>query len=313
MKYSIDKELEEITRIKMPANPTFLPIMNKIISLSKCESDDKVNVIRCKTPGYNSTLLDTLIIEPVHYQDNLPYMVFFHGGGFMLKASGTHYQIAKTYAEKIPCRIIYTDYRLAPKYQFPVPAEDCYHTYKWVLENMDNQKLDNPVIIAGDSAGGALALAVTLMARDRGIRIPDAGLLIYPVTDRRMTTDSMKKYVDTPVWDANLSKMMWNAYLGKQQPEKIEYASPVEAASFKHLPPTYIEIAQFDSLRDDGVSLYDKLQEQGIKAELHEVEGACHGFESALESNILKTCMERRINWIKKTLDLREEKYAYKL
>ena len=113
----------------------------------------------------------------------------------------------------------------------------------------------------------------------------------------------MKKYVDTPVFDAKLSKMMWDAYLGNRQPERIEYASPLEAASFARFPPTYIEVAQFDALHDEGVLLYQKLREQGIPAELHEVNGACHGFETATKSNLLKTCMERRIDWLRFALN----------
>lgn len=105
------------------------------------------------------------------------------------------------------------------------------------LNNADMLNI-NPekIIIAGDSAGGNLALAVTLMARDRGLRMPDAELLIYPATDRRMITGSMKKYVDTPLWNANLTKIMWKEYLGDQQPERIEYASPIEAESFEGFP-----------------------------------------------------------------------------
>lgn len=298
-KYDIDKELAGIAKLKLPDNPALLPMMNKIISLAKCRSDENVNVTRYKTPGYNGALLNTLVIEPIHHNGNLPCMVFYHGGGFVLKASYAHHRIAKMYAAKLPCKVIYTDYRLAPDFQFPIPAEDCYHTYKWVTENVSSRN----IIIAGDSAGGNLALGVTLMARDRGLRMPDAELLIYPAADRRMITDSMKKYVDTPVFDANLSKMMWNAYLGTQQLENIEYASPIESTSFDHMPPTYIEVAQYDALRDEGVLLYHKLQEQGITTELHEVKGSCHGFETALKSNMVKTCMARRINWIKTILN----------
>ncbi len=109
----------------------------------------------------------------------------------------------------------------------------------------------------------------------------------------------MKKYTDKPIWNANLSKMMWKAYLGEQQPEKVEYVSPIEAESFEGFPPTYIEVAQFDALHDEGVLLYDKLRAQKIEAQLHEISGACHGFETALESNMLRNCMNRRIAWLK--------------
>ncbi len=298
-KYNIDPELAKIAKIKMPGNPALLPLMNRVIGLSKCRSDDTVVVTQHKTPGYGGAILDTLVIEPVRHEGELPCMVLYHGGGFVLKASFAHHSMAKLYALRLPCKVIYTDYRLAPEYPFPVPAEDCYCTYKWALEHTDGAH----IIIAGDSAGGALALAVSLMARDRGLRMPDAELLVYPVTDRRMATDSMKKYVDTPVFDAKLSKMMWEAYLGHRQPERIEYASPLEATSFARFPPTYIEVAQFDALRDDGALLYQKLREQRIQTELHEVKGACHGFETAIKSDLLKTCVERRIDWLRFTLN----------
>jgi len=304
MKYEIDSELKKIARQKIPENLKIFPVMNIIVGLSRCCSDNKVKVSRYKTPGYNGAELKTLVIEPNHSEGNLPCIVFFHGGGFMLKASFVHYRLAKMYAEKLPCKVVYTDYRLSPKFQFPIPAEDCYQTYRWVLDNTTMLKI-NPgkLIIAGDSAGGNLALAVTLMARDRGTRIPDAELLIYPATDRRMITETMKKYIDTPVWNANLTKIMWKAYLGNQHPKKIEYASPIEAESFENFPPTYIEVAQYDALRDEGVSLYNKLQKQNIECEIHEVMGACHGFETALQSNMLRECMNRRIAWLENKIN----------
>lgn len=300
MKYEIDPELKGIARLKIPGNLKLLPIMNMILGLFKCRSDRRVSVSSYKTPGYNGAALKTLVIEPKHSEGILPCIVYFHGGGFMLKASPIHYKIAKMYAEQLPCKVVYTDYRLAPKYQFPIPAEDCYQTYAWVLGHTDMLHINpDKIVIAGDSAGGNLALAVTLMAGDRRIRIPKAELLIYPATDRRMITETMKKYVDTPVWNANLSKMMWRAYLGNQPLQKIEYASPIEAESFEKFPPTYMEVAQYDALRDEGVALYHRLQKQAIECELHEIPGACHGFETALRSNLLGQCMNRRINWLK--------------
>ncbi len=304
MKYEINSELKKIARQKIPENLKIFPIINMFFGLSKCYSDNKVRVNKYKTPGYNGAELKTLVIEPKRSEERLPCIVFFHGGGFMLKASNTHYKIAKMYAEKLLCKVVFTDYRLAPKFQFPVPVEDCYQTYAWVLDNTAMLNIaPDKIVIAGDSAGGNLALAVTLMARDRGIHIPDAELLIYPATDRRMITETMKKYVDTPIWNSNLTKIVWKAYLGNQNPKKIEYASPIEAESFKEFPPTYIEVAQYDALRDEGVALYNKLQKQSIVCEMHEIIGACHGFETALKSNMLRECMNRRITWMKNIIN----------
>lgn len=307
MKYDIDPELRGIARLKVPENLKAFPIMNAIVSLSRCRSDSRVRVSRHRTPGYRGAELQTLVIEPVHAEGKLPCIVFFHGGGFMLRASSAHYELAKRYAERVPCKVVYTDYRLAPRFPFPIPAEDCYQTYRWALDNaaMLNIRPDQ-VVIAGDSAGGNLALAATLMARDRGLPVPKAEMLIYPTTDRRMITESMKEYTDTPVWNARLSKIMWKAYLGDRHPERMEYASPIEAESFMGFPPVYMEVAQYDALRDEGLSLCARLQEERIACEMHEIAGACHGFETALKSRMLQDCMDRRIAWLRKAINRSE-------
>lgn len=182
---------------------------------------------------------------------------------------------------------------------FSSSAGDCYETYKWVLQNADILEIDpDKIIIGGDSAGGNLSTAVTLMARDRHLLLPAALLLIYPATDRRMITKSMQEYTDTPVWNARLSKMMWDAYLPTEPAKHVEYASPIEATSFADFPPTYIEVAQYDCLRDEGILLYARLCEDGILTELHEIPNACHGFETMINSGIARECMRRRIDWL---------------
>lgn len=299
VKYKIDKELRTVSWLKIPVTTKLLPFMNLGMKLFTCKSDARVNVKKEEIAGYQNQKIPVYVIEPKHASGVLPCMVIFHGGGFLLKASDTHYELAKEYAEKLSCKVIYPDYRLAPKYPYPVPVEDCFQTYRWVLENKDSLQIDDSkIVIAGDSAGGNLAAAVTLMARDRGLKMPAGAMLIYPVTDRRMQTDSMKQYTDTPVWDARLSAMMWKAYLGEQEPEPVEYASPLEAETLADFPATYVEVAEFDCLRDEGIAFYERLRESGISAVLHEVKNACHGYERAIQSEMVHTCMERRICWI---------------
>ncbi len=301
MKYPIHEELKLLERQKMPVQTKLLPMMNAFLKMYKCKSDEKVTVTSHTIAGYEEGEITILVIEPKERnEEKLPCLVFFHGGGFMLKASGGHYEIAKKYAYKTPCKVVYADYRVAPKHPFPIPAEDCYAAYRWALEHAEELNIDtNRMIIGGDSAGGNLAAAVTLMARDRGLKMPVFEMLIYPVTDRRMITESMKKYVDTPVWDANLSKMMWDCYLGGQTPGHIEYASPAEAVDFAGFPSTYIEVAEFDSLRDEGIALGEKIKAAHIPVELHEIKGACHGFETAIDSSITRGCIARRIERLK--------------
>lgn len=300
-KYPLYEELKTLEKQKIPANPKLLPLMNVAMNIFSCKSDDKVTVTSHMISGYQNARISLFVIEPKGIQKKLPCLVFFHGGGFMLKASGAHYQIAKEYAFRTPCKVIYVDYRLAPKYPFPIPVEDCYATYQWTLKQAENLNIDtDKIMVGGDSAGGNLAAAVTLMARDRALKMPAYELLIYPVTDRRRITKSMQDYTDTPVWDANLSKMMWDCYLDGKMPETIAYASPIEAENFDGFPPTYIEVAEFDCLRDEGIAFAEKLKAANIPVELHEVKNTCHGFDTAIDSSITKACMKRRVECLKK-------------
>lgn len=304
MKYEIDRELAKLARQKAPSNIYLYPLVNLVMQAYTCKSDGKVTVNKFVTPGYAREKLSTLVIEPKQYTGELPCIVFYHGGGFLLKASKAHYQIAKWYSEKAECKVVFTDYRLMPKYRYPIAAEDCYSTYKWAVDNAELLNINkDKIIVAGDSAGANLAVATALMLRDRNQILPMGALLIYPVVDRRMMTESMKRYTDTPIWDAGLTAMFWKAYLKNQDPKQLKYASPMEVESLKHFPKSYIEVAEYDCLHDEGVVFAERLQSEGVYMELHEVKGACHGFEAALESVIVKNAIDRRIKWIKSIFD----------
>ena len=303
LKYSINKELLEITKQKAPSNIKLYPLISFAMKyMFKCKTDDDVDVLQYEIAGYRDAKIKTYVIEPKGCKEILPCIVYFHGGGFILRASAAHYKIAKWYAQKVKCKIVYVDYRLAPKHPFPIPVEDCYSAYQWTILNADKLGIDkNKIGIGGDSAGGNLAASVTIMLKDRKQKLPVGAMLIYPVMDRRMKTESMKRYTDTPVWNAKLSKMMWKAYL-KDTNADVKYASPMEAESLSFFPRTYIEVAEYDCLHDEGMDFSDRLQQEGVKVELHEEKGTCHGFEMALKSTILKNAMERRVNWLKEIL-----------
>lgn len=300
-RYPLDNELKKLEGLRLFPNIYVYPFVNIFMGMNGCRADEKISVRKCSVPGYKGQEIPTLVIEPKHRKDKLPCIIFLHGGGIMLKAAKAHYQIAKWYAEKADCRVIFPDYRLMPKYRFPYATEDCYAVYDWVTGNADALCIDkNRIILAGDSAGGLLSAALTLMLRDRDNASPAGVLMSYPAFDRRMNTESMKKYTDTPVFDSVLAKIFWDSYLNGSIPEHIEYASPMEAETLEGFPETYIEVAEFDCLHDEGVAFAERLKNEGVKVELHEVEGSCHGYEIALESSLVRRSVSRRIEWIKK-------------
>lgn len=304
MKYDLDPELKKVAWIKAPSSLRMYSLANLALRAVPCRSDSRVTVRKVEIPACEGASIPAYVIEPRGPSfEVLPCVVFYHGGGFLLHASVAHYRIAKWYAEKANCRVVFPDYRLAPKYKFPVPVEDCYHACTWVLDHAGELAIDpDRIILTGDSAGGNLAASVTLVLRDRLQISPRGVMLIYPVADRRMTTQSMKKFQDSPMWDARLTATMWQTYLGDEQPQNIQYASPMESDTLSCFPDTYIEVAEFDSLHDEGIALAEKLRADGVSVELHEVSGACHGFETALRSRVVKEAMRRRIRWMRSVL-----------
>lgn len=302
-KYPIHKELRLLGKIKFPHNPFALSIANVLLRLTYRKKDSELSIKKIKLPGYQGELINVYVIEPKNIEKTMPCILDLHGGGFMLAASPMHFQRAKEYAKMLSCKVIFPDYRLAPKYKCPTALEDCFSVYQWLLENAETLKIDTErVAVLGDSAGGNLAIGIALLAREREIKMPCYQMLIYPATDRRLNTESMKKYVDTPVWDARLSKLMWEFYFDGKETEYLNFVSPMEEASFEKLPPAYVEAAEFDAIRDEGLLYAKRLKSEGIPVEVHEVKGAPHGYDSAHQSNLVKALMARRIKILKEIL-----------
>ncbi len=303
MKYPIDKELKSLSKYSGAMVVRLYPIINIGYRLNKCRSDQDVSVRKVYTPGYNNSKIATLIFEPKHCISVQPCIVLFHGGGFLLSAAGAHYQLAKWYVQKLNCKVIMPDYRLLPRYRYPVAIEDGYNSYLWAVQNSDRLGIDKgKIIVTGDSAGGNIAGAVTVMLKDRKQNLPKGVMMIYPVLDKRMVTESMKKYTDTPIWDSRCNKLFWEMYLKDQDVSQTRYASISEINSLDFFPDTYIEVAEFDCLKDEGIRFAEKLISENVSAEYHVVKGACHGFEAAMTSSILGVCIKRRIEWIEDLL-----------
>lgn len=262
-----------------------------------------------------------------------------HGGGFFLKASPMHFARAKDYAHLLGCPVVMPDYRLLPKHPFPAALEDCLAAYRWALDELTTLQpetrglgshnageVSNPdggnIVMLGDSAGGVLAVALTLLASSSGLRAPDSLMLIYPCLDRRCNTSSMEDYVDTPVWDATLNALMWQSYLPDGIPSELAsedakclgvasclnqpmegkmllgLASPAESHNLGRLPRTYIEVATFDCLRDEGLALAEELEVLGVPVECCQVPDSPHGYDTVMDSPVVEKMMQKRLEWL---------------
>ena len=306
-KYLIDKEFQTLKGMKLPRAPRLLPMVNAFLELMRGRTDGKVSVEKQVIFGYRGEQIPVYVIRPRELTEISPCLLDIHGGGFMMKASPAHFMRAKEYAYKLNCTVILPDYRLIPKYPYPAAVEDCYSVYTWMLEHKEKLQIDiGKIAVLGDSAGGNLAAALSFLVRDRGLPMPCFQMLIYPVTDRRMQTESMKLYTDTPVWDAKLSKLMWELYLADVdlKEEILGYISPAEAENVSDMPPTYVEVAEFDCLRDEGILYAKKLKDAGAPVELHKVAGSVHGYDVIMRSETVRKCMQRRIAVLRKAFQI---------
>jgi acetyl esterase len=203
-------------------------------------------------------------------EGDLPLVVFFHGGGWVIGSLETHDGVCRALANRVPCRVLAVDYRLAPEHRFPAALEDCWTVSRWALEQ------GSPVAVAGDSAGGNLAAAVALRARAAGLPLAFQ-LLIYPVTDHHFGTESYSaNATGFGLTEAGM-RWYWNHYLGGGDGGDPE-ASPLRETDLAGAAPALVVVCEYDPLRDEGVAYAERLRAAGVPVRLSEYEGMIHGF-----------------------------------
>ncbi|HYE41232.1 MAG TPA: alpha/beta hydrolase [Ramlibacter sp.] len=209
----------------------------------------------------------------------LPVLVYFHGGGWVIGDLDTHDVLCRQLCNQSGCAVVAVDYRLAPEHRFPAALDDAMAATRWVHEHAPALGVDaSRIAVGGDSAGGNLAAAVALAARDEGGLPLAFQLLVYPATDQRrgwpshttngqgylLTKDSMDYYHDHYIADA-AQDLDWRA-------------SPLLHADHAKLPPAFVLTAGYDPLRDEGLQYAHKLSEAGTRTTLVNFERQIHGF-----------------------------------
>lgn len=195
----------------------------------------------------------------------LPVFVFFHGGGWVVGSLDEYDALCQEICCQTPCIVASVEYHLAPQYTFPVPLEDCYTATTWIAEHIQELGGDTTrLAIGGDSAGGNLAAAVTLMARERGLPRIDRQVLIYPVMNNQFDTLSYFLFADGYFLTRDLMQLFWNMYLPQKKDGTLPYASPLQAATLDSLPPTLMVLANFDPLRDEGLAYAWRLHQANV-------------------------------------------------
>jgi acetyl esterase len=211
----------------------------------------------------------------------LPLIVFYHGGGFVLCDLDSHDALCRSLANATGFAVASVAYRLAPEARFPEPLEDCYAALVALVARAAEWGFDaDRVAVCGDSAGGNLAAAVALLARDRGgPRLRHQGL-IYPVTDAGCDTASMRELATGYMLSREIMQWFWNCYLARAADAADGRASPLRAKDLGGLPSATIVTAEFDPLRDEAEAYADRLRAAGVPVVGRRYLGMIHGFTS---------------------------------
>jgi acetyl esterase/lipase len=208
-----------------------------------------------------------------------PCVFEIHGGGFITGDLEMMEPWCQRVSGEIGAVVVSTAYRLAPEDPFPAGVEDCYASLSWTAENANELGIDPArIAIAGQSAGGGLAAACALMARDRGGPKLCFQLLEIPELDDRLETPSMMAFDDTPLWNRPNAVWSWKHYLGADHTGEVSsYAAPSREKDLSGLPAAYVSTMEFDPLRDEGILYALGMMQAGVSVELHAIPGTFHG------------------------------------
>jgi acetyl esterase/lipase len=251
-----------------------------------------------------------LICRPADAAAPVAAVYYIHGGGMVLGDNRVGLPEMLDLAGQFRLAVVSVEYRLAPETPHPGPVEDCYTGLAWCASHAAELGIDpGRVIVAGASAGGGLAAAVALMARDRGGPALAGQLLICPMLDDRNDTPSSWQMAGLGIWDHATNEVGWTALLGSARggPGVSPYAAPARAADLSGLAPAFIDVGSAETFRDEDVAYATRIWQAGGEAELHVWPGGFHGFATIVPTATLsRAAVAARAGWLRRLLGSRD-------
>ncbi|GIF20005.1 acetyl esterase/lipase [Actinoplanes tereljensis] len=243
-----------------------------------------------------------LICTPTAAAGTLGCIYHTHGGGMVLGDRRIGVEALLPWAEQFGLVIVSVEYRLAPETPHPGPIDDCWAGLLWTAAHADELGFDpDRLIVAGGSAGGGLAAALALRARDEGGPALLGQMLMCPMLDDRNDTPSAVQMDGLGVWDRQANLMGWSALLGDRRggPEVSPYAAPARADDLSGLPPAFIDVGSAETFRDEDVAYATRIWQAGGRAELHVWPGGFHGFDMMAPAAALsRDAQDARVRWL---------------
>lgn len=222
------------------------------------------------------------VYRPAGDGEGRPGLYWIHGGGMILGAPEMDDAMLISYVEQLGVVAVAVDYRLAPEHPHPAPVEDCYAGLVWTAKSAGELGIDpSRLAVGGASAGGGLAAATVLLARDRGGPEVAFQLLLCPMLDDRNITPSSHQFAEAVVWDRTANLFGWTALLGDRigADDVSPYAAPARATDLAGLPPAFVDVGELEVFRDEDVDYALRLSQAGVSTELHLYPGGFHGFD----------------------------------
>jgi len=272
--------LDRIARANLPpinTLPTAKARQQMIDASAALGKPESVDSIEDRTVPGSGGAIPIRIYKPAGEQ--LPIVVYFHGGGWVLGNIDTHDGYCRALANASGAIVVSVDYRLAPEHKFPAAVEDAYDAVRWVSENaIAIGGKSGPLAVAGDSAGGNLAAVVPLMARDRSGPSIGCQVLIYPITDHNLDTASYREFANDHFLTRDAMRWFWDEYCESDTDRDQACLSPLRAEDLQGLPSALVITAGYDPLRDEGEAYAKKLRQAGVAVALTRYDGMIHGF-----------------------------------
>ncbi|MGA0557486.1 alpha/beta hydrolase [Larkinella sp. VNQ87] len=223
--------------------------------------------------------IDLDIVRPAGVTGTLPVFMFFHGGGWVLGDFPTHQRLVRDLVVESGAVAVFVNYTRSPEARFPTALNEAYAATKWVAENSAELNVDGSrLAVVGNSAGGNLTAAVALMANEKQGPKISLQVLLWPVTDANFETVSYQQFSTDRFLTRNMMIWFWDNYTPNPEDRRSYYAAPLQATveQLKGLPPTLVQVAENDVLRDEGEAYARKLDEAGVAVTLVRYQGMIH-------------------------------------